>query len=316
MSYSAVGMSGAFLHEALLYAGEEDFLARTVPFIAEGVERGEPIMVAVSRRKTEMLRWRLDGAADEVTFIEMTGLGRNPGRIIPAWSAFAAERGGEGRALRGIGEPVWPERTSEELVECHHHESLLNLTFADAGPFTLLCPYDTVALGDDALETAWCTHPTVRANGAGRPSDAYLDPLATQGPYAGPLAPAPDAAREYFFTRDYLKDLREIVLHRAEDAGVTPMRAGDLVLAVNEAATNSAVHSGGGGMLRIWEEGDAFVCEVRDGGTIRDPLAGRSRPEAAQDYGRGLYIVHQVCDLVQIRSGPEGTVVRLRMSLG
>jgi anti-sigma regulatory factor (Ser/Thr protein kinase) len=84
---------------------------------------------------------------------------------------------------------------------------------------------------------------------------------------------------------------------------------------VNELATNSALYSDGHGVLRLWAEPGAFVCEVGDSGLIIDPLAGRSRAEPAQPYGRGLYIVNQVCDLVQIRSGEHGTVVRLRMEL-
>ena len=30
-----------------------------------------------------------------------------------------------------------------------------------------------------------------------------------------------------------------------------------------------------------------------------------------QEGGRGLFLVHQLCDLVQLRSSPSGTTVRL-----
>ena len=52
------------------------------------------------------------------------------------------------------------------------------------------------------------------------------------------------------------------------------------------------------------------MCEVRDEGRVSDPLVGRVRPTIDRRDGRGLWLVHQLCDLVQIRSGDDGTVVR------
>ena len=42
-------------------------------------------------------------------------------------------------------------------------------------------------------------------------------------------------------------------------------------------------------------------------------LAGRVLPSIHLPGGRGLRIANQLCDLVQIRSTPEGTTVRLHM---
>ena len=52
-----------------------------------------------------------------------------------------------GRPMRGIGEPIWAERSPAELVECQRHESLLNVAFAGSAGFYLMCPYDTTSLG-------------------------------------------------------------------------------------------------------------------------------------------------------------------------
>jgi hypothetical protein len=43
------------------------------------------------------------------------------------------------------------------------------------------------------------------------------------------------------------------------------------------------------------------------------PLADRERPLPDLSAPRGLWLANQLCDLVQIRSLPEGTVVRLHM---
>lgn len=84
-------------------------------------------------------------------------------------------------------------------------------------------------------------------------------------------------------------------------------------MAVNEIATNSVRHSGGSGTLRVWRDGHVLVCEVRDGGQLQDPLADRRRPAPDQNGGRGFWLANQLCDLVQVRSYPAGTTVRLHM---
>jgi anti-sigma regulatory factor (Ser/Thr protein kinase) len=73
------------------------------------------------------------------------------------------------------------------------------------------------------------------------------------------------------------------------------------------------LHADGRGTLRVWRDEHALVCEVRDGGTLEDPLLGRERPRLDQASGRGLWLVNQLCDLVQMRSYPHGNVVRLHM---
>jgi len=44
-------------------------------------------------------------------------------------------------------------------------------------------------------------------------------------------------------------------------------------------------------------------------------LAGRVRPSVAQPNGRGLWLVNQLCDLVQLRTLADGTVVRVHQHL-
>ncbi|MFD0723250.1 ATP-binding protein [Streptomyces globosus] len=89
-----------------------------------------------------------------------------------------------------------------------------------------------------------------------------------------------------------------------------------LAVAVTEIATNSIRHGGGRGTLRTWSQDTAFLCEFRDSGYISDVMAGRIRPDATQIGGRGLWLAHQLCDLVEIRSTPtHGTTIRLHMDL-
>jgi anti-sigma regulatory factor (Ser/Thr protein kinase) len=306
----------SFRHEALLYAGDVEFLAGVLPFIREGVEADEPVLVVVSAARIGLLRSALGHWADRVAFADMAEVGANPARIIPAWRDFVAGHDLASRRARGIGEPVWASRRPAELVECQRHETLLNLAFAGVPAWWLLCPYDTTTLAPDVLEEARRSHPFVTEAGVSAESAAWAGMEAAAAPFTTALPEPLDPPPEFAFGSGALAGLRELVAREAAAAGLDPDRAADLVLAVDEVATNSLRHGGGRGTLRIWSDGDAVVCEVRDRGRIEDPLVGRVRPPLEQDGGRGLWLVNQLCDLVQLRSSERGAVVRLHMWRG
>jgi anti-sigma regulatory factor (Ser/Thr protein kinase) len=306
-------MPPAFRHEALFYAGEDEFLAHTVPFIAAGVERSEPVLVVVNARKIAALRSALNGAAGEVQFADMAEVGHNPARIIPAWHDFVNKNGGGTKRLRGIGEPISADRSEAALAECHRHESLLNLAFADSGDWWLLCPYDTASLSDEVVEEAHCTHPFVFERGEHRSSPMARDLEAISAPFEDPLPDAPVGTAEFMFDVRGLAAVRVLTRDMGVRAGLAPGRICDLALAIDEVATNSIRHGGGKGVLRIWIEDDAVFCDVRDAGQVDDPLVGRRRPSPEQIGGRGMWLVNQLCELVQIRSSRAGTIVRLHL---
>jgi len=275
----------AFIHEALRYAGCDGLLAGVLPYIREGLERGEPVRVTARPRTLEALREALGDAP-----VELVEIDHNPARKIPFWREFVESHRGP---VRGVGEPIWPGRDGEALVEGQLHESLLNLAFEE--DFRLLCLYDAEGLDEGVLHEACCSHPVVD----GEPSPHFRsEPL----PVA-PLPPPPSGARVLGFEIETLGEVRELVREAGGDA--------DMVLAVDELAINSVQHGGGRGIVRLWREGRALVCDVRDQGVIRDPLAGRLRPDVEAFDGRGLWIANAVCELVQIRPG----AVRVRKSL-
>ena len=297
-----------FEHEALFYEGLDGFLDGTLPFLREGVESGEPMLVAVSAEKIARLRAALGAQGEAVEFVDMTVLGRNPGRIISAWWDFVDAH--PDQPIRGIGEPVWAGRGAAELVECQLHESLLNVAFAGTPSFRLLCPYDVAALAEGALHEARCSHPVVDAQASAH----YRGPERLLSPFETPLPSPGGHSASSAFDADSLDEVRSTVADWAARAGLSGTRAADLVLAVNEAAANSIVHGGGHGVLRTWSENGSLVCEIRDRGRIADPLVGRRRPALEAPTGRGVWLAHQMCDLVQLRSGADGTVMRLHVA--
>jgi anti-sigma regulatory factor (Ser/Thr protein kinase) len=298
--------TAAFRHEAIFYAGPEAFLDRVASFVEEGVAAGEPVMVALEAPKLDALRSRLGAGADGVVFADMGDIGHNPACIIPAWTDFVAGRSGP---MRGIGEPIWPGRSPDELVECQCHEALLNNAFAGAAGFHLVCPYDSVHLSRDVIDEAERSHPWVGAAESAR----YRGTNGAPPQFSEPLPAPPGSPVEHRVARDTLPEIRTLVTEHARRAGVSELRAADLVLAAHEVATNTLRHGGGAGVMRLWHENGTVICEVRDRGRLDKPLAGRARPELSQAGGWGLWLANQLCDLVQLRTLPEGSVVRLHL---
>jgi anti-sigma regulatory factor (Ser/Thr protein kinase) len=305
-----------FRHEAFLYAGRDEFLDGTAAFIRDGLAANEPTLVVVGAEKIALLRAELGSDARDVQFADMAEAGRNPARIIPVWSDFVAERTDPGRPLRGIGEPIDRNHGPAELVECERHEMLLNLAFESTPAFWLMCPYDTDALDSAVVDEALRSHPVVSDCSGSADSPSYGGVAAAVAPFRVPLRDPTPQPKEFHFEAAGLAALRQYVALRAADAGLDVVRTENLLLTVNEVATNSLRHANGNGVLRVWEEPGYLICEVRDDGTFDNPLAGRERPVGGQLGGYGLWLANQLCDLVQVRSFVTGSVVRLHMRRG
>ena len=127
--------------------------------------------------------------------------------------------------------------------------------------------------------------------------------------------PTPTSDAMYHTYRSDLSQVRALVLQHAREAGLTEGRANDLVLAVSEVAANTLRHTKSSGTLAMWHNADEVVCEIHDEGTITDPQAGRSKPPPGASGGHGLWLVRQVCDLVELTSDANGTTVRMHMAL-
>jgi anti-sigma regulatory factor (Ser/Thr protein kinase) len=304
-----------FHHEALFYAGDDEFVGRCGAFVEEGLDQDEPVLVMVGSRKLELLRDGLGKRAEGVHFADMEVVGRNPARIIPAWARFVAHHAADGgsHGMRGIGEPIWADRRPDELEECQLHESLINLAFAAADSFRLVCPYDTTALPDDVIAEARRSHPVVSREGEPEPCGDYCGAEKVAARFSEPLSAPPDGAEHHTVRLDDLPAARRIVRAHALAAGLGA-RTEDFVLAVNEVLSNSLRHAQDDGKLRLWDEPDGVVCEVRDRGHIAQPLIGREEPAVGQLGGHGIWLVNLVCDLVQVRSSPEGSTIRMKMS--
>ena len=315
MSSTLVRESGVFRHEALFYSGPAGFVQGAAAFIRDSIANAEPILVVVSADKIRALRVEL--RADDtrgVAFADMADVGHNPARIIPTWREFVAAHGGAEQPVRGIGEPIYPTRAADELVECQHHENLLNVAFEGGVGWWLLCPYDVTALPRDVIEEARRSHPFLCTDGHHTPSRVARDLEAMAETPGVPLTDPPTHADTLRFSsaRD-LSAVRSVVRDHAARAGLHDDQVDAIVLAADEIAANGLNHGDGRGELRVWHTDDVVTCEVESAGRFDAPLAGREHPGVFDHGGRGMWLVNQLCDLVQVRSRARGSVVRIRL---
>jgi anti-sigma regulatory factor (Ser/Thr protein kinase) len=302
-------------HPAFLYESVDDFLGLMVPFVTGGLDSGEPVFVAAKAGNLAALRAEIGEHGPAVRWADAQDWHPHPGRRLRAFHELVTDglRAGA-RRVRLVGEPVWPPGAPELVLEWQRYESVLNVVL---GPFpvTLVCLYDASGLDSELVTTAQRTHPTISRGGPDQLSTEFEQPedflsrctpeLAAPPPWAARMTDPPD-----------LISCRRFLTDRALLAGVDPQRAMDLSVAANEVLTNAMVHGHGTASLSAWTDGDRFVCQIQDhGGRLTDAVTGYRPPEAERGSGRGLWIVRQLVDLLQIVPGGPGMTVRLHVTL-
>jgi anti-sigma regulatory factor (Ser/Thr protein kinase) len=299
-----------FEHEALFYRDDDDFLAGLLPFVREGLEQDEAVVVAEPRARLDLLRDALGDDASAVELLDMAEVGRNPGRIIGVWDRLLREHTAAGRRLRGVGEPAFVGRRDSEFLECRLHELLLNRAFDGGTPWRLLCPYDETHLPRPVVRAALHSHPMAGTSAGRRPSPDYA-PGEVADLFAGRLPEPGDAVLRGTYGPTDIPATRRTVAQYARRNGLPEDKVEVLELAASELATNSVRHGGGSGTVAMWTTPSAAIVEFRDAGQLTDPLTGRLMPTLDQAGGRGVFLVNQLCDLVQVRSTDHGTTIRI-----
>ncbi|MBV8943619.1 MAG: sensor histidine kinase [Solirubrobacterales bacterium] len=294
--------SGVHAHEALYYRDDHEYREGLSEFLAPALDSGEPVALAVPGWKLEPLREWLDGALD-VELLDMCEVGRNPGRILPVIERLGNKH--RGRTLHYVGEPIWPGRCPAAIREAVRHEALINLALRGTRT-QVLCPYDASRLDESVLASAERTHPTVVDCGMARPSESYSDAVPPEAEL--PLGhPPPGAARCHVREGD-LSAVRAAVRDYARDTHFNGRLLDDLQIVASELAGNALRHGAPPRQLWVWQTPGKVVCQAENRGAISDPLAGRRNPGQDPNHGMGLWIVHHLSALVEVRSGDRTTI--------
>jgi anti-sigma regulatory factor (Ser/Thr protein kinase) len=301
---------GGLVHEAMTYRDEREYLTGIMSFVRSALAADQPVLVELPGPRDELVRDALGVDAARVRFGDMTEHGRNPGRIIPVLVRFVDAHPGSRVAI--IGESMWSTRSSHAYAAVVQHEALINLAFAGRD-VRIACLFNLAELPERALADAERTHPTLLVDSGRVASSRYTDPAAVVADIYQQQSRPPTDAEVFNFT--VVAKARQVVFDWATAAGLPADRVTDLLIAVSEIGGNSIIHGRAGATLLMWTEDDGLVCEIRDKGHITDPLAGRVPPPTMTESGRGLLMVNHLCDLVQLKTGPTGTAIRLWMSL-
>lgn len=301
--------AGDFAHQALLYGSDQEFMDVALPFVADGLHSEQPTLVSVQARHVENLRAALGGAPEGLELHRAEDWSETSARTRDKFARWATERTGGGRRIRLVGEPAWALGHETRVRDWARHESVINVAFASL-PITFICPYDARALPETVLKHAAETHPEIVDGVGSSPSDAYEDPREFCRRLDSTVevhGSSPEL--EMPFGLGDLPAVRRLARSFAIDAGLSGARTDEIVLAVNEIATNAVIHGQPPTTVRAWHPEDEIIFEVTDaGGGIRNPLAGQLPPPPEGLGGRGLWLTRLLCDAVEVRNAGGCTV--------
>ncbi|MEU6375740.1 sensor histidine kinase [Streptomyces sp. NPDC046909] len=299
-----------FVHQALRYGSDAEFLAGTAGYVTDGLDAGDAVLAVVSEHNIALLDEALAHRSRDVEFVDARDWYDYPSRTLGRYHDYC-ERHGTERRVRVIGEPVWQDRSAFETREWMRYESLLNVAFADSAHW-ILCPYDTRALPADVVRAAARTHPELADGEAdfADPADfcAECDERRPDRLTAGP--------DDIPFARGGSAAVRQGLTAYARRAGLPDQRTHDLVTAVHETVANALRYGGGRGVVRLRSTAEYVICEVQDEGAQasapRPPFPGHLPPGPRAPSGHGMWVVRQLTDLVTEDLTPAGSAVQLR----
>jgi hypothetical protein len=303
----------SYRHEAFLWGSRTDFVEGLVPFVRDGLEAGEAVIVGLTPEHAEWLSSELGSRAAEVQFVDILELGRNPARLIPALQDFLGAWCGYERPARAIGEPIWVGRTPEEIVECELHEALLNVAVDPDLPFWLVCAYDKAHLDAGIITEAGRSHPALATAASYQGSPSYRGHAHAQELFHAQLPAFGESSAETTVTARM--NLEVVAEYSALQAAAADLWS-DRILRLTEAVRRLTVDGLSRGAERVrvqfWDQPQVLICDVSDETVVDDLLFGRRHPLRAEPHS--VWFANQTCDLVQARSSErDGTTIRLHM---
>jgi anti-sigma regulatory factor (Ser/Thr protein kinase) len=311
----AVERDGEALHALLRYDSPESLCARAVPYVREGLARGEAVMAVVSAEVEQVLGSALgDDAAGVGWQAEDVSYGRL-GVMFEGFRRFLAEQRAAGAPLRLLAQND-ALGTEERMAAYLRFEAMTNEVYRPYG-YRWACLYDTRAHSAQTMRQVSLVHPRLLEPGGREiPNDDYLEPSAYLA-RSGPPPPPPAAVQLDLPVTgpDQLVVVRRL-LHRWADLQEMGDRAGDVVSAVSEAVTNGLQHGTPPVRVRAWAADRLARVQVHDRGLAPIPAtAGYHRPPPEHDFGYGLWVARQLADVVATHTDRGGTTVTLDFPL-
>ena len=323
-----------YLHEAVLYESDEEFLGVVVPFLQEGVAVGEPCFVALGASTAGLVRATV-GDTSGLTFLD-DRYDRPASVIRSSRDLFAAQVADGAWQIRVVSEVPHPGMGAP-WEGWARYEAAVNQAYAEF-PLWGLCAYDTRITPDAVLDDVAHTHPHLATADGRWGNPRYQDPaeFLTQRPpsQADPVEtasppvidlidPTPAAARDAVHTASPIRPdtprpdpTAPGTLHvdapTCDTPQLDPIDIDPLVLGVSEAVTNALIHGRPPVRFRLWTAPDRIVATVTDRGDgPADPFAGLLPVTDTCSAGLGLWLTHQLCSHVTLDTTDDGFTIRL-----
>jgi anti-sigma regulatory factor (Ser/Thr protein kinase) len=293
----------ASVHIGLPYRTADEYLSAALPFLTDGLRAQEPVIVVATTPQREAIRRGLGEKAERCRFEESAGWYDTPARAMTRYLDLWRERRERGAAsLRILAEPLATPVTPARIERWTVFENSVNAVLASM-PFMMMCSYDVSAPQLD--ESIACSHPYLARDGAISTNDCFVEPLEFERRHlATPLPLAASGRQTTAFDIESAWRARDVLRRYAALHGMPPPRIDEVVIAVGEALANAIEHGGGGGTLTIFRSGDELICDITSrAGGVPDAMRGYLLPDASAPRGRGLWIMRQLCDWVELR-GP------------
>jgi anti-sigma regulatory factor (Ser/Thr protein kinase) len=295
----------ALRHTAFVYESDDEYVARSVAFLKDGLEAGEGGIVANTRDGLAMMRDALGPDADRVAFFDVSSTYTRPAHAVATYYGAFLEQLRSAPSVRAVADfQVGPAPGDWE--EWAGYEAITNVAY-DHLPVWVLCTYDANGLPDPIVDAAWRTHPEV-LTGGWQASDRFEDPRAL----VRRLTPEPEPLPELrsFSPGQDLERFREQLARELVAEHVPDAKALDMLVAGTEVAANAVRHGAGIEEVRVGRAEGRFVCEVIDrGGGFDDPMAGYLAPR--KGTGTGLWVARQLAWRVESFDSPRGFTVRI-----
>ena len=285
-----------YFHETAFYDSDEVFVDIVAPFLQDGVDAGEPTVVACSPTNAALLERAVDWSS--VMVLPGPDQYARPARTIKDYRRLFGRLAREGAAqIRVVGDVPHPG-TGTDWTGWLHYEAAVNDAYAEF-PVWGLCPYDLRIAPSAVVEDVCCAHPFVATrHGDHLPNARFEAPsslLRRRGDGTRPLGPA-------LLT---LLDPTAAEARRRVGEAVAPVLGRERVevvqLVTSELVANALEHGRAPRSLALHLGEGQVTIAVADGGDgPADRLAGWLEPDPLVEHGRGLWIVNQLA--VELRS--------------
>jgi hypothetical protein len=282
--------------------------------LEEGLAAGERQLVVTTSRKAEVLGRALGRQADEVEFRDSHEWYVVPTHTLLSYQRYVEEA--DTPRVRIFGEVTPGGDCRVPMSEWVRYESMLNVAFGHL-PVSIMCGYDAREQSAPMVADARRTHPETCVGTSYAPSEEFTDSATLLRELDRDELEEPTVATlEHPITGD-LRGVRDFVLARARDAGLTGKALQDTFLAAQDVASNTLAHGARQGTVSSWVQDGELIFEVRDHPYANGhPVsAGLDTEAALLSDPRSLWMARLLCDLVEVRSRAGGLVVRLHVVL-